>query len=137
MRIVSYSVIAGVLLMAVGCASSHSPESDGGPKQMTGNAALLVATFPLGKGLAWNNVKESLAEKGFPAEDFDDVEEFEGRSGESVRSLLVFREGQSSKVRWIVQPDRVSSRSTLAVCIQGQGEKVVVDELRVDDRCAE
>lgn len=126
-------------LLAAGCSAGTTTSGQGHiPKELVGRVASFEARVTLPKNATATDTLQRLRSEGVVGSDSDGDIRLEGAadpaSGEAV---LVVKEGESSKVRWIVQPNGVPTPSTLLVCIQGEGPTAVAVDLNLGDRCKE
>lgn len=136
MRIISCSMIAGMLLLASGC----SVGSDGQPRGVVRSEPLqLVGEVDLPKSATAEDIPALLKSGGVTWDDFGGEITLEGPFVDSAaisgRSLVVANDPFSSKTRFIARPGGQSRLKTLVVCVRGEGAAATASDLNLGDVC--
>jgi len=136
MRIISGSMIAGMLLLAAGC----SVGSDVQPRGVVRSEPLqLVGEVDLPKNANVEDIHALLKSGGVTWEDFGGEITLEGPFVESAttsgRSLVVVKDPLGSKTRLIARSGGLPRLTALVVCVRGEGADATASDLNLGDVC--
>ncbi len=136
MRMISGSMIAGMLLLASGC----SVGSDGQPSGVVRSEPLqLVGEVDLPKNATAEDIPALLKSGGVTWEDFGGEITLEGPFVESAttsgRSLVVVKDPLGSKTRLIARSGGLPRLTALVVCVRGEGADATASDLNLGDVC--
>lgn len=139
MRIISCSMIAGVLLFGAGC-SVGSKSDDGQPGGVVhSEPAHLVGEVDLPKDATVDSIPALLKSGGMSWDALDGEIALEGPFVESAatsgRSLVVVKDPLGSKTRLIARSGGLPRLTTLVVCVRGEGATATASELNLGDVC--
>lgn len=139
MRIISCSMVAGMLLFGSGC--SVGSKSDDGQSRgaVHSEPSHLVGEVDLPKDATVDSIAALLKSGGMPWDDFGGEIPLEGPFVESAttsgRSLVVVKDPLGSKTRLIARSGGLPRLTTLVVCVRGEGAAATASDLNLGDVC--